>query len=142
MGRLWLAILICLLSAMNYAATLIIPLLGEFSRMYLGALVIATVWNVILLAAVCCRQGWARFVLALFLLSFTVAQITLVPDALVYFPALQGHGTQIIVALSLSNIFAACFLLVSKDIDSLSRPFPAKFMKSTQLASPPLPSEE
>ncbi|MEI8235415.1 MAG: hypothetical protein WCH57_12135 [Verrucomicrobiota bacterium] len=121
-GKIWLVVIFVVLTGMNYAASYIVPYIGKFAPFYQGALFIATIWNGVLLAAIWNQQGWARFVLAFFLLGFVAAQLVFFPDILLHYPNLSGEGLRIILLLSLTNILAAIFLIFSLDIRWLSRP--------------------
>jgi len=121
---MWLVLIFFLLAIMNYTASMVVPFIGPFGPIYLSALVISTFWDAILLAAIWKGHGWARFVLSVFLMCFILAQISCLPDALVYYPALNGISIKILVLLSFTNFFAAVFLLISKDIYCLSRHLP------------------
>ncbi|MDD5350946.1 MAG: hypothetical protein PHQ12_12110 [Chthoniobacteraceae bacterium] len=107
---------------MNYAGTFVLPYIGQFAPYYQGALFIATIWNSVLLAAIWNKQGWARFFLAAFLLSFVAGQLICFPDILLHYPSLRGEGLNIVILLSCTNILAAVFLVLSLDIQWLSRP--------------------
>ena len=107
---------------MDYAGSLVAPLLGSFASIYCGALFIATFWNCILLSAIWCRHGWARFALAGFLLFFVAAQLLLTPEAIVRYPFLTGAGLRVIILLSTADVLAAAFLMSATDIRCLSRP--------------------
>ena len=121
-GKIWLSVLFVVLTGMNYAASFIVPYIGNCAPYYQGALFIATIWNAVLLAAIWNRQGWARFVLAFFLLGFVAGQLVFFPDILLHYPNLSGEGLHIVLLLSLTNILAAIFLILSLDIRWLSRP--------------------
>jgi len=123
-GKMWLVLIFFLLVIMNYAASMVVPFIGSIGPIYLSALVISTFWNAILLASIWWGHGWARFVLSAFLMCFILAQASCLPDALVYYPALNGISTKIILLLSCTNFFVAVFLLISKDIYCLSRHLP------------------
>ena len=105
-GKIWLIVIFLALTAMNYAATYTVPYIGVFAPFYQCALFIATIWNAVLLTAIWNKQGWARFFLAAFLLSFVAAQLVFVPD---------------ILLLSATNILVSIFLILSLDIQWLSR---------------------
>lgn len=121
-GKIWLVLIFVALAGMNYAATFVLPYMGRFAPYYQGALFIATIWDGVLLAAIWHKQGWARFFLAGFLLSFVAAQIACFPDIFLRYPTLKTEGLNIILLLSLTDILAAIFLLLSLDIRWLSRP--------------------
>jgi hypothetical protein len=121
-GKIWLLVILIALTTMNYAATYVLPYIGRYAPMYQGALFIATVWTGILIAAIWNKQGWARVVLAIFLLSFVAGQLVFMPDVIVHYPYLKEDGLSIILLLSLADIMAATFLIVSLDIRWLSRP--------------------
>lgn len=121
-GKIWLVVIFIALTLMNYAATFVLPYIGTFAPMYQGSLFIATLWTGILIAAIWNKQGWARVVLAAFLLSFVAGQLVFVPDIVVHYPNVREDGLKIIFLLSLADIMAATFLIVSLDIRWLSRP--------------------
>jgi hypothetical protein len=121
-GKIWLIVIFILLTGMNYAATYVLPYIGQFAPYYQGALFIATIWDGVLLGAIWHKQGWARFILAVFLLSFVAAQLVFFPDIVLHYPLLRGEGLHIVLLLSATNIFAAIFLILSLDIRWLSRP--------------------
>jgi len=120
-GKIWLIVIFLALTAMNYAATYTVPYIGVFAPFYQCALFIATIWNAVLLTAIWNKQGWARFFLAAFLLSFVAAQLVFVPDILLHYPSLKGEGLRIILLLSATNILVSIFLILSLDIQWLSR---------------------
>ena len=121
-GKILLVVMFLLLTGMNFAATFVLPYIGKFAPYYQGALFISTIWNTVLLAAIWNQQGWARFVLAGFLMSFVAVQSVFVPDILLHYPYLKGEGLNLIMLLSATDILAAIFLVLSLDIQWLSRP--------------------
>lgn len=121
-GKIWLVVIFIVLTAMNFAGMFVLPYIGRFAPMYQGALFIATVWTAILIAAIWNRQGWARVVLAVFLLIFVAGQLVFVPDMIVHYPNMREDALRIILLLSVSDTLAAIFLIASLDIRWLSRP--------------------
>ena len=107
---------------MNYAASLVTPFLGSFGPIYGGALFIATFWIGVLLSAIWCRHGWARYGLAVFLLAFVAGQLVFFPDAVIRYPAIKEEGIRVIILLCAAYVLSAAFLLSSIDIRWLSRP--------------------
>jgi len=55
-------------------------------------------------------------------MCFVLGLLIFIPDAVIHHPNLRGEGLAIILLLSLSNIAAATYLLISRDIQWLSRP--------------------
>ena len=121
-GKIWLLLFFVTLLFMHFAASFIIPLIGAWGGLYRSALIIGIIWNAVLITAIFRKQNWARFILAGFLMTFAFVQCAYVPDALIYYPDLRGMGIQVVLALCLTDIFIAVFLIVSPDIRSLSRP--------------------
>ena len=121
-ARIWLFVLFLFLYGMNYVASFNIPLIGAYGPIYLGALLSATVWDGVLLCAIFFRQGWARFILAGFLLCFVTGHVVFVPEVVVQYPFFGEAGVDIVLLISLSNIFVAGFLMASTDIRGLCRP--------------------
>ena len=121
-GKIWLAVLFVALTAMNYAGTFVLPYIGQYAKAYQGALFIATIWTIVLLAAIWHRQGWARVALAVFLLAFVAFQLVYLPDVLLRYPDFRDGGMLIVLLLSATDFLAAVFLIFSLDIRWISRP--------------------
>jgi|GEM_PF-3410525 len=120
LGKTWLLMLFVFLTWMNFATGQIIPLIGSLAPLCCGSLIVVNVWTGILLAAIWRQQGWARFVLAIFLMCFVLGQGLIIPEALVRYPQLQGNGLRLLLLLSSSYAFSAIFLLWSLDIRQLA----------------------
>jgi len=121
-GKIWLIVIFVILTALNYAASLVSPFIGSYGPGYCGALFVATFWNGVLLSAIWCRHGWARFALAAFLLAFVAGQLLFFPDVLVRYPVMKEDGIRVVVLLSAAYILAAAFILSSIDIRWITRP--------------------
>jgi hydrogenase-4 membrane subunit HyfE len=96
--------------------------MGVYGQYYMGALIIATCWNGVLLAAIAFQNGWSRFVLAGFLICFSIAQCLLLPDAIAKHANFRDSGVPLVILLTASNLLAAVYLLASLDIRWLARP--------------------
>lgn len=106
---------------MTFAAGQLLPLVGSLSSRCLAVLVISVIWNAILLMAIAFKQSWARYTLAVCLVCFVVVQLLFIADVSGKRKLMQEEAIEVVVLLSISNLFAAIFLLTSADIRQISR---------------------
>ena len=121
-GRGVVMVIFLCLTAINAAALATLPYLGVYADSFLAALLMATVWAAILLVAIWQRQGWARWVLAVFLLGFVALQLVYIQDVMERYPDFRVHCLRLILLHWVTHIAAAVYLIVSVDIQWLSRP--------------------
>ena len=119
-GMAWLAVLFLFLLAINLANSTIEPMLGTLAPLFRAALIISTIWNGVLLAAIGWGHGWARFVLALFLFSFVVGQNLFIINIMVEHPSIKGDPIHLLTIIFAADIFAGSYLLVSADIRQIA----------------------
>lgn len=115
-GQIWLVVLFFFLLVINLASVTIEPMLGTLAPLFKAALIVATVWNGVLLTSIGWGHGWARYVLAGFLFSFGIGEILFVINIIVQHPSLNGEPIRLLAIVVGGNIFAGIYLLFSADI--------------------------
>ena len=120
-GRIWLIVIFLCLAAINVGVSVAVPYIGSYASFFKAALFVDTIWAAVLLAAIWNRQGWARGVLAAFLLGFVAMQFLYWPVVIQDYPMFRETSMEIVLLHWATHILIAIYLLVSVDIAWLSR---------------------
>lgn len=119
-GRVWLVIFFFFLAVMNLANSTIQPMLGTMAPFFRAGLIVATVWYGILLAAIGCGHGWARYLLIGFLFAVVVAEILFLVHIFDQHPSLRGQPVQLVAIVLAAHVVAAAYLIFSADIRQIA----------------------